>query len=148
MFPELNNLLSTTPDRTEQVRCRTDRKKAGPGSVQDCIRDAARWSRRVCRKLRASGSCSLKRFAEAAVPCLGLWKMGFWIVLRVHFQPPGPCTLCHTGAQGWLQRRPRKDPLACPESPSTLEHFPGCTELLLALFLVLMVSKNCSQFNI
>lgn len=39
MFPELNNLLSITPDRTEQVRCRAARKKACPGSVQDCIRD-------------------------------------------------------------------------------------------------------------
>lgn len=72
MFPELNNLLSTTPDKTEQVRCRAARKGACPGSVrEDCIRKAAPWGWRGCRKPRASGSCSLERARQSRRWLLG-----------------------------------------------------------------------------
>lgn len=38
MFPELNHLLNTTPDRAEQVRSCAVGKGAGPGSVaEDCV---------------------------------------------------------------------------------------------------------------
>lgn len=129
MFPELNNLLSTTPDRTEQVRCRADRKRACPGSVQYCIRDSARWSRFVCGKPRASGSCSLKR-ARRGCSCIpgpvedGLPGPSYLFISR--FQ--GHVLRATLAPRGGCRTGPRGEPLTCPKSPSTLEHFTDCME--------------------
>lgn len=64
MFPELNNLLNTAPDKVEQVISRAVEKGVVPGAWRKNASGTkcADWrERRVVRRQTAPGSCSPRR---------------------------------------------------------------------------------------
>lgn len=75
MFPELNNLLNTTPDQAEQVRDCTVGKGARPGSVAEDRTGSARGPVRnnaTSGDPGAPGSCSPKRARPGLAWTFGL----------------------------------------------------------------------------